>query len=35
MSCRCPQQGGLFGDMTVRDNMLLGGYLIRRDKKRA
>jgi branched-chain amino acid transport system ATP-binding protein len=29
-----PQQGGLFGDMTVRDNMLLGGYVIRRDKKR-
>jgi branched-chain amino acid transport system ATP-binding protein len=29
-----PQQGGLFSDMTVRDNMLLGGYLIRRDKNR-
>lgn len=29
-----PQQGGLFSDMTVRDNMLLGGYVIRRDKKR-
>ena len=28
-----PQQGGLFSDMTVRDNMLLGGYVIRRDKK--
>lgn len=28
-----PQQGGLFSDMTVRDNMLLGGYLIRHDKK--
>jgi len=26
-----PQQGGLFGDLTVRDNMLLGGYLIRRE----
>ena len=29
-----PQQGGLFSDMTVRDNMLLGGYTIRRDKSR-
>jgi branched-chain amino acid transport system ATP-binding protein len=29
-----PQQGGLFGDLTVRDNMLLGGYLIRRDRRR-
>jgi branched-chain amino acid transport system ATP-binding protein len=28
-----PQQGGLFSNMTVRDNMLLGGYIIRRDKK--
>lgn len=29
-----PQQGGLFGPLTVRDNMLLGGYPIRRDKAR-
>jgi ABC-type branched-subunit amino acid transport system ATPase component len=29
-----PQQDGLFGDLTVRDNMLLGGYLIRRDRAR-
>jgi ABC-type branched-subunit amino acid transport system ATPase component len=29
-----PQQGGLFADLTVRDNMLLGGYLIRRDRTR-
>ena len=29
-----PQHGGLFGNLTVRDNMLLGGYLIRRDRKR-
>jgi ABC-type branched-subunit amino acid transport system ATPase component len=29
-----PQQDGLFGRLTVRDNMLLGGYLIRRDKAR-
>jgi branched-chain amino acid transport system ATP-binding protein len=29
-----PQQGGLFGHLTVRDNMLLGGYLIRRDRMR-
>jgi branched-chain amino acid transport system ATP-binding protein len=29
-----PQQGGLFGNLTVRDNMLLGGYLIRRDRRR-
>jgi branched-chain amino acid transport system ATP-binding protein len=29
-----PQQGGLFPDLTVRDNMLLGGYLIRRDRAR-
>ena len=29
-----PQQGGLFGALTVRDNVLLGGYLIRRDKTR-
>jgi len=28
-----PQQGGLFGNLTVRDNMLLGGYLMRRDKR--
>jgi len=29
-----PQHGGLFGNLTVRDNMLLGGYLIRRDRRR-
>jgi ABC-type branched-subunit amino acid transport system ATPase component len=29
-----PQQGGLFADLTIRDNMLLGGYLIRRDRAR-
>ena len=29
-----PQQGGLFGDLTVRDNMLVGGHVIRRDKAR-
>ncbi|HEY3631608.1 MAG TPA: ABC transporter ATP-binding protein [Jatrophihabitantaceae bacterium] len=29
-----PQHGGLFGDLTVRDNMLLGGYVIRRDRAR-
>jgi ABC-type branched-subunit amino acid transport system ATPase component len=29
-----PQQGGLFADLTVRDNMLLGGYLIRKDRRR-
>jgi branched-chain amino acid transport system ATP-binding protein len=29
-----PQQGGLFGNLSVRDNMLLGGYLIRRDRRR-
>jgi len=29
-----PQQGGLFPDLTVRDNMLLGGYLIRRERAR-
>ncbi|MFF1822927.1 ABC transporter ATP-binding protein [Kribbella sp. NPDC058245] len=29
-----PQQGGLFGNLTVRDNMLLGGYLIRSDRSR-
>jgi len=29
-----PQQGGLFGDLTVRDNMLVGGHAIRRDKAR-
>lgn len=29
-----PQHNGLFADLTVRDNMLLGGYLIRRDKAR-
>ena len=29
-----PQQGGLFGDLTVRDNMLVGGHVIRKDKGR-
>lgn len=29
-----PQQGGLFGDLTVSDNMILGGYVLRRDKQR-
>ena len=29
-----PQQGGLFGDLTVRENMLVGGHVIRRDKAR-
>ncbi|MEV6644128.1 ATP-binding cassette domain-containing protein [Amycolatopsis sp. NPDC051371] len=29
-----PQQGGLFGRLSVRDNMLLGGYPIRRDQPR-
>jgi ABC-type branched-subunit amino acid transport system ATPase component len=29
-----PQQGGLFPNLTVHDNMLLGGYLIRRDRAR-
>ncbi|WP_405059435.1 ABC transporter ATP-binding protein [Kribbella sp. NBC_01505] len=29
-----PQQGGLFGHLTVRDNMLLGGYLIRGQRGR-
>jgi len=29
-----PQQGGLFGDLTVRENMLVGGHLIRRDRAR-
>jgi len=29
-----PQQNGLFADLTVRENMLLGGYLIRKDKAR-
>lgn len=29
-----PQQGGLFGDLTVRDNMLVGGHVIRKDKAR-
>jgi len=28
-----PQQGGLIGNLTVRDNMLVGGYLMRRDKR--
>ena len=27
-----PQQDGLFTTLTVRDNMLLGGYLLRRDR---
>ena len=29
-----PQQGGLFGDLTVRENMLVGGHVIRRDRPR-
>jgi branched-chain amino acid transport system ATP-binding protein len=29
-----PQHGGLFPQLTVHDNMLLGGYLIRRDRAR-
>lgn len=29
-----PQHAGLFGNLTVRDNMLLGGYLLRRDRRR-
>ena len=29
-----PQKGGLFGDLTVHENMLLGGWVIRRDKAR-
>lgn len=29
-----PQQDGLFASLTVRDNMLLGGYLIRKEKTR-
>ena len=29
-----PQHGGLFGDLTVRENMLVGGHVIRRDKAR-
>jgi branched-chain amino acid transport system ATP-binding protein len=29
-----PQQGGLFGNLSVHDNLLLGGYLIRRDRAR-
>jgi branched-chain amino acid transport system ATP-binding protein len=29
-----PQQGGLFADLTVRDNMLVGGHVIRKDKAR-
>lgn len=29
-----PQQSGLFGNLTVRDNMLLGGYLLRGDRRR-
>jgi ABC-type branched-subunit amino acid transport system ATPase component len=29
-----PQHGALFGNLTVRDNMLLGGYPIRRDRRR-
>jgi ABC-type branched-subunit amino acid transport system ATPase component len=29
-----PQQNGLFGDLTVRENMLVGGHVIRRDKAR-
>jgi branched-chain amino acid transport system ATP-binding protein len=29
-----PQQDGLFANLTVRDNMLLGGYVVRRDRRR-
>lgn len=29
-----PQQGGLFGDLTIRDNMLLGGFRIRGERAR-
>jgi branched-chain amino acid transport system ATP-binding protein len=29
-----PQHAGLFGNLTVRDNMLLGGYLLRADRRR-
>ncbi|MFJ6392870.1 ABC transporter ATP-binding protein [Streptomyces sp. NPDC091972] len=29
-----PQQGGLFAELTIHENMLLGGYLIRRDRPR-
>ncbi len=29
-----PQSGGLFGDLTVRENLLVGGHVIRRDKAR-
>jgi len=29
-----PQHNGLFGNLTVRDNMLLGGYLLRGDRRR-
>ena len=29
-----PQQGGLFGDLTVRENKLVGGHIIRKDKAR-
>lgn len=28
-----PQQSGLFGGLTVRDNMLLGGYQLRRQRR--
>jgi ABC-type branched-subunit amino acid transport system ATPase component len=28
-----PQQGGLFGGLTIHDNMLLGGYLTRRHRR--
>jgi branched-chain amino acid transport system ATP-binding protein len=29
-----PQAGGLFGDLTVHENMLVGGHVLRRDKRR-
>lgn len=29
-----PQQDGLFGNLSVRDNMLMGGYLLRRQRRR-
>ena len=28
-----PQSNGLFGNITVRENILMGGYILRRDKK--
>ena len=32
-SPRCPQSHALFPQMSVRENVLMGGFLIRRDKK--